>query len=372
MGGGGSKKTQMNPNVVTIHHFQMETVIGRGGYGTVTAATRTADTPAGKKDEWYAIKTLSKAAIAGEHGGIDSIMNERDILASVSSPFIVNMVHAFTDDTHCYLVLDLCLAGDLDYHMRCSQNAVFKEDRMKFYIASVAVALEACHERNILHRDVKPENIVMDSEGFVRLTDFGISCQTTDLTCTQSSGTPMYMSPESLSKGREHGAASDFYSLGCCAYKFGTSVCPFLPHVSAQAISFIRTKSAKKGKTLGNKKMLPDWDLLKVAYSDEAKDLIRILLDPRPWERISSVEGLKTHPLYTGFNWIRVYNKTGKPPYTPDITKANNDTVEEPAFFGERAKRAGFTSKISERFRHYDYRTQWGTSGGGPTGDAYR
>jgi len=368
MGGGGSKE-KLNPNVVHLNHFEMELMVGRGGFGKVNAAQRGADTPAGKKGEWVAIKTLSKEITMKTTGGLDMIMNERNILASISSPYVVNMLHAFTDDANCYLVLDLCLAGDLGYRMKTFKDGVFDEAAMKFFTASIAIALQACHDQKILHRDIKPENVVMDPQGFVKLTDFGISLLTTDLTCTAASGTKGYMSPESMSPGRLHGTPSDYFGLGCTAYKFGATVCPFMPKGAAQFVSFIKNKKNKDSKKPLDKKQLPDWGKLKASYSDDAKDFICTLLDPRPWARVACLDDMKKHKFYEGYDWDGITNRTATPPCVPDVSKANCDSSAEEGvdMFAEADEKVELSAEILERFRKYDYRTQWGGAGGAPS-----
>lgn len=357
----------MNPNVVHLNHFNMERMVGRGGFGKVNAAQRVADTPAGKKGEWVAIKTLSKEIILRTKGGLDMIFNERDVLAAIQSDFIANLVHAFTDEANCYLVLDLCIAGDLGFRMREFPDSVFPEEAMKFYTGSIAVALQALHDKMILHRDVKPENVIMDAKGHVRITDFGISVITSDLTCTLASGTKGYMSPECYTTGRQHGTPHDYYGLGCTAYKFGATECPFMPKGASQFVSFLKSKKAKENKAL-DKKFLPNWGKLKAKYSDDAKDFIRLLLEPRACERIKCLDDVKKHKLFDGFDWDGIVNKSAKPPCVPDVSKANTDNSGEEAIdmFEEADEKVALSPDIVERFRKYDYRTEWG-AGGGPT-----
>jgi serine/threonine protein kinase len=295
-------------------------------------------------------------------------MNEREILAAIpANPFIVNLLHAFTDSANCYLVLDLCLAGDLAYRMGCFSDGVFPEDAMKFYTASIAIALDACHSSNILHRDVKPENIVMDKNGFVKLTDFGISALTTDLTCKKTCGTPAYMSPESLHKSRLHGAPSDFYGLGCCAFQYGAGECPFLPHAPTAAIKFIKNRRATKKNESPDPEMLPDMSELKAVYSEDAQALIRELLDPRPWVRIASLEDVKQHKFYEGFDWNAILNGTASPPCVPDVTQSNDDNNDDfLEMFAEKTDKVVISQEDARKFDLYDFRTQWGGTGGAP------
>jgi serine/threonine kinase 32 len=370
MGGGGSKGGKMYPNCVHLDHFDMERMVGRGGFGKVNAAQRVADTPAGKKGEWVAIKTLSKEITLRTKGGLDMIFNERDCLAALSSPYVANMIHAFQDDANCYLVLDLCLAGDLGFRMKTFKDGVFDEAAMKFFSASIAMALQACHDKKILHRDVKPENIIMDTAGHCRITDFGISIVTTDLTCTEASGTKGYMSPESYSSGRLHGAQHDYFGLGCCAYKFGAAECPFMPKGASQFTSFVKSKKGKDLKKKLDKKMLPDWDKLKSTYSDDAKDFIRLCLEPRVELRPKCLDDVKAHKFFEGFDWDGLFAKTSTPPCVPDLSQANCDASsgeEALDMFSDEDEKVALSAEVLERFRTYDFRTEWGGTGGGPS-----
>jgi serine/threonine kinase 32 len=368
MGGGGSKGNAFNPNVVALNHFEMERMVGRGGFGKVNAAQRVADTPAGKKGEWVAIKTISKEITLRTKGGLDMIFNERDCLASIQSPYIANQLHAFQDDANCYLVLDLCLAGDLGFRMKEFKDGVFPEDAMKFFCASIAIALQACHDKKILHRDVKPENVIMDSAGHCRITDFGISIVTEDLTCTLASGTKGYMSPESYSSSRLHGTPHDYFGLGATAFKFGATECPFMPKGASQFVSFLKGKKAKEKKKL-DKKMLPDWSKLKTTYSDDAKDFIRQCLDLREDMRIKNLDDVKKHKFFAGFDWEGLYAKSSKPPCIPDLSKANCDNSSEEGMdmFAEADEKVELSAEVLERFRSYDYRTEYSGTGGGPS-----
>jgi serine/threonine kinase 32 len=368
MGSGGSKPGGFNPNVVHLNHFVMERMVGRGGFGKVNAAHRVADTPAGKKGEWVAIKSLSKEITLRTKGGLDMLLNERNCLVAIQSPYVANMIHAFQDEANCYLVLDLCLAGDLGFRVKQFKDGVFPEDALKFFCATIAIALQACHDKKVLHRDVKPENIIMDSQGHCRITDFGISVITKDLTCTEASGTKGYMSPESYSSARLHGTPHDYYGLGCCAYKFGAGECPFMPKGASQFTAFVKGKKAKDKKKLDDK-YLPDFTKLKTPYSDEAKDFICMCLEPRAELRFQNIEDVKKHKFFEGFNWEGVYNKTAIPPCVPDLSKANCDNASEEGMdmFAEADEKVALSAEVLEKFRAYDYRTEWGGAGGGPS-----
>ena len=120
----------------------------------------------------YALKQMSKAKII-EKKSERAIKYERDLLAKIHHPFIVNMHYAFQDTQNLYIVLDLLSGGDLRYHI--AHKRTFSETQTKFIIANMLLALEYIHSKNIIHRDIKPENLVLESNGYVRITDFGVA-----------------------------------------------------------------------------------------------------------------------------------------------------------------------------------------------------
>lgn len=120
-----------------------------GGFGKVHAIRKRADP---HKDSWFALKTLTKASILESRNGIDSVMTELHALVNLQHPFICNIHYAF-QDRHClYLILDLALGGDLRYHIRHAIGNKFSEERSRFYIAQMLLALDYTHSRNFLHR----------------------------------------------------------------------------------------------------------------------------------------------------------------------------------------------------------------------------
>lgn len=128
---------------------------------------------------------------------VPSVMNERTLLAGLSSPFIVNMHYAFQDRDTLYLVLDLLEGGDLRHHISSKSFSEIQASIhlviLEFFICCIILGLEYLHHNKIIHRDIKPENLVLDSRGYVRITDLGIArIKKTNNSC-DTSGTPGYM-----------------------------------------------------------------------------------------------------------------------------------------------------------------------------------
>ena len=158
---------------------------------------------------------MNKAKIVGKKS-IQSILNERELLAQLKHPFIINMHYAFQDKVHLYIVTDLIEGGDLRYHMRKRKN--FTEKESQFLVAWVVAGLEYMHTNGCLHRDIKPENLLMGEDGYIRITDMGISKMRTPDNASDTSGTPGYMAPEIMCR-QNHDVAADFYALGIISYE---------------------------------------------------------------------------------------------------------------------------------------------------------
>jgi serine/threonine protein kinase len=168
--------------------------LGKGGFGKVTAVVKTRGFDKGER---FALKTLNKAAII-ERNVVAMIMRERNLLAKLQCPQLVNMHYAFQDEASLFLALDLCLGGDLQFIQSKAPQKQIPEEQARFYVASIILGLEYMHKSNVLHRDIKPENIVLDGDGYVRLTDLGVSAELEDGVCTRSSGTRPYVSSRAV------------------------------------------------------------------------------------------------------------------------------------------------------------------------------
>mmetsp|Transcript_13422 Transcript_13422/g.13935 ORF Transcript_13422/g.13935 Transcript_13422/m.13935 type:complete len:567 (-) Transcript_13422:18-1718(-) len=231
MGCSASVKALPNePAPITHATFDYISVIGEGGFATVRSAVRRK----GGDNKILAIKeiNLAKVLSTDNKNGIKSILNELHALKAVDyHPFIIKLHYAFRNDTRVYLVFDSLSGGDLRLHLR--NGHIFSEVSVAYYVACIGSALNHLHIRNIMHRDVKPENIILDIRGVPYLTDFGISYMGQDnkvALCNMSSGTLAYLAPEVLTPSHRHSFQADFWSLGIIAYELYYKHRPFNPH----------------------------------------------------------------------------------------------------------------------------------------------
>ena len=301
---------------VSHSNFEIERVIGQGGFGKVNAVVKTSGFD---KGTWYAMKTLSKAVIL-ERNHVGMVMKERHLLARLHCSQLVNMHYAFQDASSLYIVMDLCLGGDLHYQLSHSPTKTFSEMQARFYVASVIVCLEYMHASGVLHRDIKPENLLLDSRGQLKVTDMGISHELFDGVCTSTSGTRPYMAPEVLMVGHRHTTVADIYSLGITAFQFLVGLRPYRPNMTnMKAIVRMATFVPPERYTdirhirrillaaQERKAPSPEFRFSRslVNCSVEARDFVQCCLICNPRFRMGSLgtNELMLHPWFAGIQW---------------------------------------------------------------------
>ena len=216
---------------LSLDSFKIERVIGRGAFGKVFLVT--------KKDtqQIYALKVCKKMQLE-ERYQQHRLKNEREIMADIDHPFLINLRYAFQTDEKLCLVMDFINGGELFFHLRKASR--FTEEKARFYSAEILVALNYLHEHNIVYRDLKPENILLDSEGHIKLTDFGLSKKFSQKTFSLC-GTPEYLAPEILTEaGHDHSV--DYWSLGILIYEMLAGKPPLTERNQEKLFELIMTK----------------------------------------------------------------------------------------------------------------------------------
>ncbi|PHJ26047.1 agc kinase [Cystoisospora suis] len=289
---------------LTPDDFVLLKVIGKGSYGKVMLVQFKQD------GRVYAMKMLRKEAVI-RRNQVEHTRTERDVLAWVSHPFIVQLHYAFQTRKKLYFVLEYCPGGELFFHL--SRAGRFTECRVRFYSAEVLLALEHLHSYNIVYRDLKPENVLLDDQGHVRLTDFGLSKEGVEDNVSARSlcGTPEYLAPEILNQ-RGHGKAVDWWSLGALIYEMLTGLPPFYSGDRERLFENIRSSELQ----------YPTY------MSAVAVDLLKRLLQRDPDKRLGGgpldAEEIKTHPFYASVDWSALRRKQVRPPFRPRLQSATD------------------------------------------------
>ena len=284
--------------IVNRNSFDFLSIIGRGGFGKVWKVFHK------KHRKEFAMKEMSKAKIIDKKSE-KSVKSERDLLAKMNHPFIVNMHFSFQDNDNLYLVMDLLTGGDLRYHI-CKRRR-FNEEQSKFFISCILLGLEYCHTNHIIHRDIKPENLVLDANGYVHVTDFGIAKIQQPNNAKETSGTPGYMSPEVMC-AQNHTIAVDYFALGVMGYEFMKGVRPYLGKSRKEIKEKIIAKQVQIKK-----------NEIKEGWSKEAADCINRLLQRKPSHRLGlhGSSEVKNHPWFQDYPWKELYNKKLISPFRP-------------------------------------------------------
>ncbi|RIA89387.1 serine/threonine protein kinase 15, partial [Glomus cerebriforme] len=328
--------------IPSIQDFEIIKPISRGAFGKVYLARKKTT------GDLYAIKILKKVDMVRKNM-VNHVLAERRVLSLSRTPFVVKLYYAFQSQDYLYLVMEYLIGGDLSSLLQNFER--FEEEMARMYTAEVVLALEYLHNNGITHRDLKPDNMLITSEGHIKLTDFGLSrisipekssltfvkeendgndkksftknngkSSTKSLTDNKSTtntaskllkkqnrqsskallGTPDYLAPELL-LGIGHTTAVDWWSLGVCLFEFLVGYPPFNDDTPQTIFKNI----------LNHAIQWPPEGFL----SAEAKDLISKLLNQDP-EKRPSLSEIKAHPFFKDIDWEHIRQQPA--PFVPN------------------------------------------------------
>jgi protein kinase A len=286
-----------------LSDLEMKQTLGTGSFGRVRLCKHKGS------NEYFAIKCLKKREII-KMKQVQHIIAEKSLLNELAHPFIVNLVCSFTDDRRLYLVLEFIIGGEMFTHLRAAGR--FPNDVAKFYHAELVLAFEYMHSKDIIYRDLKPENLLLDSKGHVKITDFGFAKKVPERTFTLC-GTPEYLAPEVIqSKG--HGKAVDWWTMGILLYEFIAGYPPFYDESPFRIYE----------KILEGKVKFPNW------FDSRARDLVKGMLMTDHTKRLGTLKNgvadIKNHPYFHGANWEKLKNRHYPAPI-PVKVKGPGDTT---------------------------------------------
>uniref|UniRef100_A0A8C6MIH8 protein kinase C n=1 Tax=Nothobranchius furzeri TaxID=105023 RepID=A0A8C6MIH8_NOTFU len=331
----------------SLKDFKCVAVLGRGHFGKVLLAEYKST------GEMFAIKALKKGDIVARDE-VDSLMCEKKIFETVNSvrhPFLVNLFACFQTQEHVCFVMEYAAGGDLMMHIHAD---VFSEPRAVFYAACVVLGLQFLHNHMIVYRDLKLDNLLLDTEGYVKIADFGLCKEGMgyrDRTSTFC-GTPEFLAPEVLTE-TSYTRAVDWWGLGVLIFEMLVGESPFPGDDEEEVFDSIVNDEVRYPRFL----------------STEAISIMRRLLRRSPERRLGAgerdAEEVKKHLFFRNIDWDGLLAKKVKPPFVPTIQSSSDVsnfdeefTSEAPILTPPREPRA-LNSEEQKLFSDFDYIADW-------------
>lgn len=284
----------------SLEDFTIIKLLGRGSFGKVQLVKQN------ENGKLYAMKSMHKKLLEGKDQ-IQATILERNILLQLKHPFITRARYSFQSEKKVFLVLDYVSGGDL--HRRIREEDYFNEDRCRLYAAEIALGLGYLHSNGYIYRDIKSSNILIDSDGHIKITDFGFTKsgmeKSTDTTSTFC-GTVEYMAPEMI-LDKPYTKDVDWWGFGILLYEMLVGTTPFYSE---------NPNSVYRAAVMNEPEFPP-------TVSQKAQNLIVKLLQKEPKKRLGNgengIEDVKNDPFFDGLDWDDVLNKRIVPQWKPRV-----------------------------------------------------
>lgn len=290
---------EFSPFTVTLESLTWVATLGVGGFGRVELVT------GGQDNIPFALKKMKKSEIQDQKQQ-QHILNEKKIMQSCGSPFIVELYQTFHDSKYLYMLMEPCLGGELWTVLRNSKR--FSDSTARFYVACVILAFDYLHKKGVIYRDLKPENLLLDSSGYIKLTDFGFAKQlAADEKAWTFCGTPEYVAPEIITN-KSHDYRADIWSLGILVFELLTGAPPFTNKANPAQV-YPEILKGIRGVSFPS------------CIGASASEIIRQCCRLSPSQR-PSLHILKHFIWFTGLDWVRLADRSLPPPKVPRITSS--------------------------------------------------
>ncbi|KAG9670924.1 Pkinase-domain-containing protein, partial [Aureobasidium melanogenum] len=287
----------------TLQDFTINRTLGTGSFGRVHLVQSK------HNQRFYAVKVLKKQQVV-KMKQVEHTNDERRMLQKVKHPFLITLWGTFQDSKNLYMVMDFIEGGELFSLLRKSQR--FPNPVAKFYAAEVTLALDYLHSMDIIYRDLKPENLLLDRHGHLKITDFGFAKEVPDITWTLC-GTPDYLAPEVVSS-KGYNKSVDWWSLGILIFEMLCGFTPFWDSGSPLKIY----ENILRGRVKYPPYVHPD-----------AQDLLSKLITHDLTKRLGNLHGgskdVMQHPWFAEVTWERLAKKDIDAPYVPPVKGGQGD-----------------------------------------------
>ncbi|XP_073481740.1 rhodopsin kinase GRK7 [Aquarana catesbeiana] len=322
---------------ITHKYFYEFRVLGKGGFGEVCAIQ------VKNTGQMYACKKLDKKRLKKKNGEKMALL-EKEILEKVHSPFIVSLAYAYETKTHLCLVMTIMNGGDLKYHIYNVGEKGLEIKRVIFYSAQICCGILHLHSLNILYRDMKPENVLLDDNGNCRLSDLGLAVKVKEgQPITSRAGTNGYMAPEIL-KDENYSYPVDWFAMGCSVYEMIAAQTPFRDPKEKPNKDEVKRKTLEDPVTFNH----PN-------FTAETKDICKLFLAKKPEERLgsrSNDDDPRKHHFFSSINFNRLEAELVDPPFVPDPSVVYAKDIADIADFSE-VKGIDFDEKDNKLFKRF-------------------
>lgn len=311
---------QVNP-LTSIHRYSIENFekienLGKGTFGKVTLVRSK------ESGKLYAMKTMNKKMLE-DYDQIEATILERNILFEIDHPFIVSAHYSFQSQEGVHLILDYVSGGNMLERIR--EEDYFNEERARLYSAEVALAIGYLHKLGYIYRDMKSDNILIDYDGHIKITDFGLikgSMFRPNDTTSTFCGTVDYIAPESILE-KPYTKDIDWWGFGILVYEMLVGQTPFFNENQMEIYRAI----------ISNEPHFPPF------VSEKARNFVSKLLQKNPSKRlgfgINDIDDIKKDPFFDGLNWDDVINKKIEPQWIPNNKSANLELKRDISSFDQ-------------------------------------
>eukprot|EP00158_Paraphelidium_tribonemae_P005735 Partr_v1_DN27497_c1_g1_i1_m72422 putative AGC family protein kinase len=335
----GSKRTITK---LTPEHFNFLKVLGKGNYGKVMLAVL--------KDgdgRYFAVKIIKKSSLIDEES-LEHVLAENRVLQTLDHPFLVKLYCSFQTDDRLYFVMEYVNGGELFFHI--GREKRFGEDRVRFYASQIVLALHYLHQKGIVYRDLKLENLLLDEAGNIKITDFGLVKEGVgayDVTSTFC-GTPEYLAPEILEE-ENYGISVDWWALGVVMYELMVGRPPFGPTNNMEKLFH---------------NIIHQTIMFPPSLSNEARSILEALLERDCTKRLGSSQAdgdeVKQHQFFSTIDWDRLIKKELPAPFVPqinapaDVRNFDQEFTDLPPILTPTGNSAPVAAVLNEGFSFLD------------------